>query len=61
MEELEVALKESLNITAEREEYLSREQDKRHKLEKQVSIFVSCLLPAGWRSGEKTSLFTREV
>ena len=36
VEELEVALKESLNITAEREDVLVREEQRRQNLEKQV-------------------------
>ena len=39
VEELEVALKESLNITAEREEVLSREEERRHKVERRVRFF----------------------
>ena len=40
MEELEIALKESLNITAEREEVLAREEERRQKLEKHVSSWA---------------------
>jgi len=36
VEELEVAIKESVSITAEREELLSKEGERRHKIEKQV-------------------------